>query len=186
MKNILISLPNDLKMLPVVMSSAKAYAIQLGFQEQDCGSIELMLEEALLNMIKYDFMPGQEEVLTLSLEHTTLGLGMRLHSNGVPLDVEEIQRYEQSRPETMLEQESAALGIYLISRYADRVSYQNQGKKGQEVWIEKFLPDAHIGKTENIQLEQAQAEVEQIHCDFYIRRMKPEEASVISRLAYYV
>jgi hypothetical protein len=39
--------------------------------------------------------------------------------------------------------------------------------------------------TENIQLEQAQAEVEQIHCDFYIRRMKPEEASVISRLAYY-
>lgn len=185
MNKLTISLSNEMQMIPVVMSAARTYAQALGFNEKECGPIELILEEALSNLIKYDFMPGQDEIIHLTLEHTALGIGLRFRLKGVPIDVEEIQHYEHRNPESMLEEEGAGLGIYLISRFADRVQYKNLGKEGQEVWIEKYLPDAHISQQETTATEDSQMPVDPVKCDFYIRRMKSAESPVISRLAYY-
>jgi anti-sigma regulatory factor (Ser/Thr protein kinase) len=60
-------IPNEAAMVYPVQSSAKAYAELLGFESKACYHIELLLEEVLTNIIKYDFMPDKKKTSTLLL-----------------------------------------------------------------------------------------------------------------------
>jgi len=167
------------------MAGTVSYAQILGFGEKECRHIELILEEVLSNVIKYDYMPGQNENVEIEIETSTLGIGIRIKSKGIPLDIDAIKTFEQVKPEDILNHEAHGLGILLIKNFADEVIYTNKGKNGQEVWIEKYLPYNQINHDE-ILPPVASGKVEETpKIDFYIRRINLEEAPVISRLAYY-
>jgi serine/threonine-protein kinase RsbW len=185
MRKILISIPNDIKLINIVMVGAVSYAQTLGFGEKECRHIELTLEEVLSNVIKYDYMPGQNENIDIFIETTTLGIGILIKSKGVPLDIDAIKSFEKVNPEDILNNDAHGLGILLIKSLADEVVYTNKGKEGEEVWIEKYLPYSRINQNENSPLAAVKKVEETSMVDFYIRRIKPEEAPVISRLAYY-
>ena len=185
MKSILISIHNDIKLINAVMAGAVSYAQTLGFSEKECRHIELILEEILSNVIKYNYMPGQSENIEVEIETTTLGIGMRIKSKGIPLDIDSIKNFEQVKPEDILNHDAHGLGIMLINSLSDQVVYTNKGKGGEEIWVEKYLPYAPINYTETIPNVVVEKVEETTKTDFYIRRIKPEESPVISRLAYY-
>ena len=185
MEKILISIPNDIKLINIVMVGAISYAQSLGFGEKECNHIELTLEEVLSNVIKYNYMPGQSENIDIYVETTTLGIGIRIKSKGVPLDIDAIKTFEKVKPEDILNHDAHGLGSLLIKSFADEVVYTNKGKEGEEVWIEKYLPYSRINHEENIPPVSLAKVEEATKVDFYIRRIKPEESPVISRLAYY-
>jgi len=185
MEKILISIPNDMKLINIVMVSAVSYAQLLGFAEKECWHIELTLEEVLSNVIKYNYMPGQNQNIDINIETTTLGIGIRIKSKGVPLDIDAIKSFEKVKPEDIIYHNAHGLGTLLIKSFADEVVYTNKGKEGEEVWIEKYLPYSHINNDENVLPEPLVKVEETPNVDFYIRRIKPEESPVISRLAYY-
>lgn len=179
-----ISIKNELGLIYPVQASAKAYAEILGFKNKECYHIELLLEEILSNIIKYDFMPGQKEDINISFEKTTLGLSISIHSNSIPLDIEKIQSFASADRENILKHNTSGLGTFIINKLADNLTYTNKGRDGQHIYFEKNLPqeavvDSHIFDQSNAELK-VKSEFE-----FYMRRLKPEEALFISQLAYY-
>ncbi len=185
MEKVSIAIPNDIKLIVVVMSGAVSYAKILGFSEKECSHIELILEEVLSNVIKFDYMPGQSENIVVDIESTTLGIGIRIKSNGIPLDVESIKSYENVSIEQILTQNVNGLGTLLIKKFADNIKYTNKGKEGQEIEIEKYL-SAETALVKDNEVISDDAEIAKVtDFEFYVRRLHPFEAHAISKLAYY-
>ncbi|MCX6258143.1 MAG: GNAT family N-acetyltransferase [Bacteroidia bacterium] len=185
MERILISIHNDIKLINVVMAGTVSYAKTLGFAEKECKHIELILEEVLSNVIKHNYMPGQIENIEIEIETTTLGIGIRIKSKGIPMDIDAIKTFQNLEADDILNRDAQGLGIFLIKSFADEVVYTNKGREGEEVWIEKYLPYSRIEYNKDIPVLMTEKPGESVKTDFYIRRIKPEESPVISRLAYY-
>jgi serine/threonine-protein kinase RsbW len=185
MNQIVISIPNQINLIPVVIQSVSTYSKIIGFSDKDCTHLELVIEELLTNVIKYDFMPGQTEIMEIVLNTTTLGVGVLIKSNGVPLDIEKIKSYENVNTEQILSQNIHGLGTLLINKLVDTIKYTNKGKEGLEIEIEKYLPYKLLPANDIEVLNEA-GKIENVaNFEFYIRRIHPSEVHDISRLAYY-
>ena len=177
-------IPNEAAMVYPVQSSAKAYAELLGFESKACYHIELLLEEVLTNIIKYDFMPGQKENIDITFDKTVLGLSITIHSNSIPLDIDKIKSFSSIDKENILKYNASGLGSLLINKLADNVIYMNKGKEGQFIHIEKNIASKAV--SENKLMEDPNiVRAPKTDFDFYVRRLKPEEALFVSQLAYY-
>jgi two-component sensor histidine kinase len=108
-------MPNEMSMIYPIQQTAKAYAEMLGFEKKECYHIELLLEEILSNSIKYDFMPGQKESINITLNKTTLGLSVTIHSNSIPLDIEKIKSFSNIEKENIIKHNASGLGSLLIN-----------------------------------------------------------------------
>lgn len=179
-----VSITNELALIYPVQASAKAYAAMLGFQNRECSHIELLLEEILSNIIKYDFMPGQKEDINISFEKTTLGMAISIHSNSIPLDIEKIQSFASATREEILKHNSSGLGTFIINKLASNLTYTNKGRGGQHIYFEKNLPQEAAVETNMFNQSNSEVSVKS-EFEFYMRRLKPEEALFISQLAYY-
>jgi anti-sigma regulatory factor (Ser/Thr protein kinase) len=140
MNQIIISVPNQIRLIPIVIQSVSTYSKIIGFSDKDCTHLELVIEELLTNVIKYDYMPEQTEIMEIVLNTTTLGVGVLIKSNGIPLDIEKIKSYENINTEQILSQNMHGLGTLLINKLVDNIQYTNKGKEGLEIKIEKYLP----------------------------------------------
>lgn len=179
-----ISIKNELPLICTAQATARAYAGLLGFENKECFHIELLLEETLSNIIKFDFMPGQKEDIMISFEATTLGMAIMIHSMGIPLDIEKIKSFEGADKADIIKQNASGLGTLLITKFADQVTYTNKGKEGQFIYLEKYLPYQPAVNTYKVDDKQCEHPVK-TDFDFYMRRLKPEESSFVSQLAYY-
>ena len=185
MNQIIISIPNQIRLIPIVIQSVSTYSKIIGFSNKDCSHLELVIEELLTNVIKYDYMPGQTEIIEIVLSTTTLGVGVLIKSNGVPLDIEKIKSFENVNTEQILSQNIHGLGILLINKLADNIQYTNKGKEGLEIEIEKYLP-YELLPANDIEVLNESGKIENVsNFEFYIRRIHPSEVHDISRLAYY-
>lgn len=184
MENIRLIIKNDLQMIYPVRKAANAYASMLGFQPKDCSEIELVIEEVISNVIKFDFIPGQVEDIEVVIEKSTLGLSISIKSRSIPMDVERIRSFENMDAEEIIRQNGPGLGTLLVKSFADSVNYINKGKEGQEIVIEKYLPAEMVEESVTPQ-EAEQPEGEKKEFAFYVRKFRPEDAPAICRLAYY-
>lgn len=177
-------IPNETTMVYPVQNAAKSYAELIGFEPNECYHIELFLEEVLSNIIKFDFMPGQKENIDISFNKTVLGLSITIHSNSIPLDIEKINSFSSVDREKILKYNASGLGSLLINKLADRVIYMNKGKEGQFIYIEKDIAGEPVSR--NVLMDEPKtATTAKTDFNFYVRRLKSEEAYFISQLAYY-
>lgn len=179
-----LSVKNEAALIYPAQAAARAYAEVLGFKYKECSHIEVLLEEILANIIENNFMPGQSEDIHLTFEKTTLGLATTIFTKSVPLDIEKIQSFDSVSGEEILKHDAAGLGMFIINKLTDHISYTNKGKDGQYIYFEKYLPED--AAEHNSALEQSEKGLT-VHTDFeyYSRLLKPEEAYFISQLAYY-
>ena len=175
---------NELGLIYPIQASAVAYAKILGFKKKESYHIELLLEEILSNTIQYDFMPGQKEDINITFNKTTLGMSVSIHSNCIPMDIEKIHSVACADRKEILKHNSASLGTFITNKLADNLTYTNKGRGGQFIYFEKNLPQEAV--VENKIFEQSHSQLAvKTDFEFYIRRLKPQEALFISQLAYY-
>lgn len=179
-----ISIKNELSFIYPVQAASIAYAEIIGFKKKESIHIELLIEEILSNIIKYDFMPGQKEDINICLNKTTLGMSVSIHSNSIPLDIEKINSFASANIEEIVEHNSSGLGIFIVNKLASNLTYTNKGKDGQFIYFEKKLPQDAVVESAVFDQTNAQLEVK-TEFDFYLRLLKPQEALFISQLAYY-
>lgn len=184
METFRVIIKNNLQMISPVQASVHAYASHIGFPEKQCLSLELVIEELLSNVIKFDFIPGQVEDIEITLTKTTLGLNIIITSKSIPLDIDKIKSFENINSFDIIENNATGLGTLLVKNFVDSVNYINNGREGQEIIIEKYLSQEHTyGDKDNTATRQKPTKKK--HFKFYIRRLKPEEAPIVSKLAYY-
>jgi len=118
------SLPAKLENLPLFMAAATEFARHAGFTEERIGSLELALEEVLVNVFKYAYPGGQGEATVVCRSENAGTLFIRIEDAGVPFNMLEAKAPDinagiDDRP-------IGGLGIFLVRKLMDDVRYARQ------------------------------------------------------------
>jgi anti-sigma regulatory factor (Ser/Thr protein kinase)/GNAT superfamily N-acetyltransferase len=179
-----IIIRNDFKMIPPLQAAAHAYGKLLGFSDLECFNIEVVSEELLSNVIRYDFMPGQLEDIEIEFRQTALGMQLKILSKCIPLDIDKIASFEKVAASEIIDQKTTGLGMLLVKNLVNKTHYVNHGREGQEITAEIYLSYPHASQDKDSTTtsgpENGIAELK-----YYIRRLQPEEAQIVSKLAYF-
>lgn len=124
--------PADLECLPQMLDFIRERAASLGMPEEKIYKMELASEEALVNIISYAY-PGKSEkkIATLSLDCQKLGttrFEVLIRDRGVPFNPIDAEiTVDIHKP--IEERKIGGLGIFMIRKLLDEVSYQRVGEE---------------------------------------------------------
>ncbi len=133
-----LTVANDFSYLPIVLNFVKGIAQLAGFAENDQQRIELAVEEAVSNVIKHAFKPGEKASYDVQCALQPKGLSIAIFNQGLPFDP---KRLADFNPEAdVIKNEVRGLGRFFIKSLMDKVEYKNLGKKGKELRLVKYYP----------------------------------------------
>jgi serine/threonine-protein kinase RsbW len=114
--------------LPVITSAVRAAALQFGFDEKEVYQLELVVEEACLNVIEHAFEEGETGIYDVLIDRKPGQLVIGVEDMGLPFDFTKVDQNENS-----------GLGMRLIKSFADEVKFINLGRKGKRLELIKSL-----------------------------------------------
>jgi anti-sigma regulatory factor (Ser/Thr protein kinase)/predicted N-acetyltransferase YhbS len=179
-----ISIANELSALSVLQAATTAFIRAVGGEDRLADQIELVLEEIFTNILKYGYLPGQREriELTLGIDGELLGITMRF--KGIPLDIDYLRQCEQANVEDMFNDGCHGIGLHLIRQLCDKICYSNLGKEGQEIALLRRISTKRGFSAELVCAEDVSKQIS-TPFDISVRRMRPDEAATVSKLAYF-
>jgi len=188
MKRIKITVPNSLDYLPLILTCITKNAEIIDFDKKDIIKIEMGAEEAISNVIKHAFDPDEDASFDVIFENTNLGMNLIIKEKGIPFDPSLIPEY---KPENLSDNMTGkGLGVYLMRKFFDEVSFKNLGKDGRETHLFKNLKNKSIeqvlSESELHEAEKAKTadKLPKGSVVYDVRRMKSEEAVDVSKGAY--
>ena len=104
------------------------------FPEEETYKLQLCLEEAVLNIVKYGFhdADGHNIDILMEFQVDTRSLVIRILDDGTMFDSFS-ESHLQDFDSHLQSQSSGVLGLYLVRKYADTVSYRRQGDRNHLV-----------------------------------------------------
>ncbi len=203
MEPITLTIANELGAVPVVQAATAAYCRAGGVGEKDVVQTELVIEEVLAAILEHEYLPGQKAQISLTLSLSDGVLTLMIRFQGIPLDVKQLLRWEKASPLEIIAEEGDGRDLRLINWFGDEIAYRNRGWQGQEILIKRRL-SKEAGKGAALVREENPGEetcretprAEEINRDkepvivapplrIAVRRMRPDEAAAVSRLAYF-
>ena len=166
-----LTLLTKLDLLPGAISLIREIALRLGLGEDESRRMELVVEEACVNVIEHAF---EGEIGNFDIEVTRRPgqIVVAVEDRGLPFDY---RRYESGK--------ESSLGILLMKAFADEVHFLNLGRRGKRVELVKNLPD--MNREDFLQEMAGQAAAAPAgEEDIAIRLMRPDEAVSLARCAY--
>ena len=184
MEPVTITVANELAALPVVQAAVNAFVQAEGAPLSVARQMELVVEEIVTNIIKFEYLPGQKELIELELRCIDRQLELTMRFKGIPFDIEYLQRCEQVSQADLLTGEVRGIGLHLVRQCIDDLQYRNLGNQGQQIRILRrlALPE-HAPATAAAPDPPPEQPVVPVRA--VIRRMLPEEAATVSKLAYF-
>lgn len=124
-----LKIKNDIRQLAAVEQFLRQEAGGFGLNESLIGNLHLVLEEAISNIIFYAYEGEErkEEEIDLTLDYEKPYLVIRLSDGGCPFDP--TARQDPDLSLTAEERPIGGLGIFLIKKLMDEVSYQRVNDK---------------------------------------------------------
>jgi sigma-B regulation protein RsbU (phosphoserine phosphatase) len=115
-------LPCDLQEVPRLNAFVEEVCQDVGFDEQTTMSIKVAVEEAVVNVMKYAYPPGQQRDVTIEAASNDVRLKFTIIDCGMPFDPT-----VQSEVDTTLsaqERKIGGLGIHIIRQNMDSINYE--------------------------------------------------------------
>ena len=122
-----LMLHNDTRELQRLVDFVEALCCELELDHTDSMSLQLALEEAVVNIMQYAFAPGTTGEITISVEHDAGELLFSLEDGGLPFDPTEVADANVSLPAD--QREVGGLGIYIVRQIMDKVEYSRCGER---------------------------------------------------------
>ncbi len=176
-QTIRLTLPARLDFLPGATALVSDYSHKLGLDEKDARRLELVVEEACVNVIEHAF-EGEIGSYEITVERRPGQIVVGVEDRGLPFDFKKFENGKES-----------GLGMVLMKAFADEIRFVNQGRRGKRVELVKNLPEKELEKY--IQEEHArlsspdQPPVSVLaESDITIRLMRPDESLSLARCAY--
>ncbi len=176
-QNPTLIIPNDFTYLPVILGFTAEMARLAGFDARQVQQIELAVEEAVSNVIRHAFYPGEKALFDVSCRQEAARFVVIVHDEGKPFDPEQVPTYVPGESETDYGVEG--LGSFLMKSMVDQVEYQNLGTHGKEVRLIKNLPYTPVAA--ELPGDQEKPEWEELDSDLQVRPMSPEQGIEVSR-----
>ena len=165
-----------LDLLPGAIAFVRDVVNKLGLGESESRRMELVVEEACVNVIEHAF-EGATGSFDIEVTRRPGKIVVAIEDRGLPFDY---KMMEEGQP--------SGLGTVLMKAFADEVHFLNLGRSGKRVEIIKNLPEKHAGDLLNERNAQEAIPVQQTapyeEKDITIRLMKPDEALGLARCAY--
>ncbi len=117
-----ITLPNDIETIPQLNEFIDAAAEEIGLDMALTMSLNLALEEAVVNVMEYAYPPATEGQVDILLTADEKMLTVVISDSGTPFDPT-----KQAEADTTLSAEErpiGGLGIHLVRQIMDNISYQ--------------------------------------------------------------
>jgi anti-sigma regulatory factor (Ser/Thr protein kinase)/GNAT superfamily N-acetyltransferase len=170
-----ITLMAKVEFLPAVASFVREVSIKLGSSDNDIGHLELVVEEACMNVIEHAFDPGEQGSFDVIILRKPGQVVVAVEDQGLPFDFRKFD----------VEKESG-LGVILMKAFADEIHFINLGRRGKRVELVKNLPykdvEAYISEEEKdraLPLPSIPKDVA-----LTIRLMMPDDSVDLARCVY--
>jgi len=180
-ESIKMTFPNKLSYSYMVQSFVREVCKTAGFTGDQLNQIDLAIEESVSNIMLH---ANDEENPTFDIicRKVPGGIEITLKEMGIPFDPEHIRKYELTK--NLDEFSTSGLGIYLIQKMMDSLTFRNLGPQGKETVMVKYLTGGQgLQHDEEVQQKEGpQVIAEKI--EYYVRGLEEHEAIEVSRCAY--
>lgn len=116
-----IILHNDTRELPLLVGFIEGVGREAGITEEELMSLQLAMEEAVVNIMQYAYEPGKRGDIEISAECEANTLLFNIEDCGAPFDPTDIPDADTTLAAE--EREIGGLGIYIIRQIMDKVEY---------------------------------------------------------------
>jgi serine/threonine-protein kinase RsbW len=187
MKNhkIKITLDHSISYLPVLLHAVRIFAKLTGFSKDEITKIETAIEETVSDVIRYAYNKS-ESTFDVSIIAKTMGLLIIIKEDGLPFTPG--MEHEYSPNTIQPKPEYRENNSFFIEKLMDKVWFHSFGKDGLETHLFKYYEKYNsqvttIAESETPGKERIEPLPEKT-VSYVVRRMKPEEAIHVSRVAY--
>jgi serine/threonine-protein kinase RsbW len=133
-----LTLPNDIAHVGVARNAVRAAAQAYGYSTEELDHWELVIEEAVNNVIRFAYDPGERASFDVDCLDGANGLTVRIRDRGRPFDPRRIQPIAfGGDPKTIPER---GLGWHLMQRLMDVVTVESLGREGKQLTLFKAAP----------------------------------------------
>ncbi|MFH0761625.1 MAG: ATP-binding protein [Bacteroidota bacterium] len=181
-ESIQMTFPNKMSYSFMVQTFVREIAKEAGFAGDELMQIDIAIEESVSNVMKHTSDEGNP-TFDIICEKIPGGIRIRLKEMGIPFDPEQIKKFEITKNLDTIP--TTGLGIYLIQKMMDDLSFRNLGMHGKETVMIKYLPGAARQQSEaetTTQKQEPGVITEKI--DYDVRGLEEREAIEVSRCAY--
>lgn len=127
--------------LPAVIDFVRYISSKLGLGDRDVKRLELVVEEACLNVIEHAFDPDEIGTFDVIILRKPGKIVVAVEDQGLPFDFKKFKTGKES-----------GLGMVLMRAFADEIYFINLGHHGKRVELIKLLPykdiEAYISEEE--------------------------------------
>jgi len=183
-ESVKLTVPNDLIYFELAQLFAREMARMIGFKGNELNEIDIALEESVTFVMTHAYDKEEDKTIDVICQKIEDGLKIIVKDMGIPFDPNRIARFEITKNPDDLSFEG--LGIYLLQKVVDDLSFHNLGHLGKEIHMVKYLPQSGPQMTLAPDYGQIGEDTKVItgKIDFEVRAMQPEEAIEVSRCAY--
>ncbi|NOX36521.1 MAG: ATP-binding protein [Calditrichaeota bacterium] len=134
-----LRLPAETRNLDIIRKFVVGIAEQCGFSEEDVYNIELAVDEAASNVIKhaYTHQTSNEKIIDVAVRERSDGLEIVIGDKGKGFDPQAVKPPDMG--EYMKKLKSGGLGLYLIKKLMDKVSFRMRPGVRNEIRMIKYL-----------------------------------------------
>lgn len=177
--------PNDLVYFDLAQQFVREMARKIGFTGNALTQIDIAVEESVTNVMKHAYDREESKTIDVICQKIERGMKIIVKDMGIPFDPNRIARFNITR--NIDDLSTAGLGMYMLQKVVDDLSFHNLGHLGKEVHMVKYLPDSGretLQEDEYLQDYDEEPKVREGKIDFTVRTLRPEEAIEVSRCAY--
>jgi len=170
-----ITVVAKVEFLPSAIGFVRDISAKLGLTDKDVGRLELVVEEACINVIEHAFDPNEQGSFDVIILRRPGQIVVAVEDQGLPFDF--------SRSEAGSE---SGLGMILMNAFADQARFLNLGRRGKRVELVKNLTyetvEAYVPEDEKEgKLPPAPAAQD---IPLTLRLMKPDDLGGLARCVY--
>ncbi len=133
-----LTVPSDLAYLPAIQAFVSEVLKRCGFDNRDATMVLVALEEAVVNVVRHAFEPGEKAAYQVILQPMTSGIRIIVKDKGLPYSPNLVPEY--TAPADVDGAPGTGLGSFLIKKSVDEISFHNLGREGKELHLVKYLP----------------------------------------------
>ena len=168
-----LTLVANKKYLPLAMDFIQDIAVVIGLTKEDAQKLELIVEEACLNVIEHAFDEDEKGNFEIIITRKPGQLVISIKDKGLPFDFQKLKPGENS-----------GLGMVLMKAFADEIHFVNLGRDGKEVVFVKNLPYKNITEFEDEKKEEKEAPSDKKEIELTYRLMTEQDAVPMARCIY--
>ena len=122
-----ITLTNDVQEVPKLSAFVDEVCEEMGFEATDTMQMNLAIEEAVVNVMNYAYLPGTQGDIDIVAQADDLCLKFTISDSGTPFDP--TARPEADTTLSAEERPIGGLGIYLVRQLMDSINYERIDNK---------------------------------------------------------